>query len=68
MKSQTMGTWIVIIANVALAVAGVLQGVDWVHLVGGQTAGFIVATLAAVNAIAHYYTGETPPAASAKYR
>lgn len=57
MKSQSAGTWIVIAANCALAVLGVLQGVDWVHLVGGQSAGLVAAVLAFANVLAHYYTG-----------
>lgn len=56
-KPQTNGTWIVIVANCALALFGVLQGVDWVTLIGSANAGWVVALLAAANAAAHYYTG-----------
>lgn len=56
MKTQTNGTWIVIGANCLLALVGVLQGVDWVHL-ASSNAGWITAILAAANAAAHYFTG-----------
>lgn len=58
MKSQTEGTWIAIFVNCALAVLGVLQGIDWVHVVGSQTAGIIVAVISAANVLAHYYTAD----------
>ena len=58
-KSQTTGTWVMIAANCVLALVGVLQGVDWVHLAGTSTAGWVVMVLAAANAAAHYYTGPT---------
>lgn len=57
---QTTGTWIVILCNCVIAVVGVLQGVDWLHLAGSQTAGWVAAVLAALNVVAHYYTGPTP--------
>ena len=60
-KSQTSGTWIVIVANCAVAVVGVLQGVDWVHVVGSASAGIVAAVIAGINILAHYYTGPTPP-------
>lgn len=63
MNQVTPGTLVAIIANCAVAVVGVLQGVDWVHVVGGQTAGIVVALLAGINVLAHYYTGN-PPAVS----
>jgi hypothetical protein len=67
MKDQTTGTWLVIAANSVIALVGVLQGVDWLHLVG-PTAGWIAAVLSAANAFAHYYSGPivtpTPPAAA----
>lgn len=64
MKTLTAGTWLVIICNCLLAVVGVLQGIDWVHVVGGQQAGWIAAALAFVNVIAHYYTGPDASLAS----
>jgi len=60
MKAQTTGTWIVILANCVLAIVGVLQGVDWVTLVGSNVAGWVLAIIAAANAVAHYYTGPVP--------
>jgi hypothetical protein len=59
MQAQTTGTWIVIAANCVLAIVGVLQAVDWIHLVGSQTAGWVTMVIAAANAFAHYYTGES---------
>jgi hypothetical protein len=64
MKSQTSGTWIVIAANCILALVGVLQGVDWLHLVGSSTSGWVVMLLAAANAAAHYFTGPDTPVSS----
>lgn len=57
---KTAGTWIMIACNCIIAVVGVLQGVDWVNLAGNQTAGWVAAVLAALNVIAHYYTGPAP--------
>lgn len=56
--SKTTGTWLMILCNCILALVGVLQGVDWMHLVGSQASGWIAAVLAAANALAHYYTGD----------
>lgn len=58
--AQTTGTWVVILCNCVIAIIGVLQGIDWVHLAGSQTAGWVAAVLAALNVIAHYYTGPAP--------
>lgn len=57
LKAQTQGTWIVIAANCVLALVGVMQGVDWMHVAGSSSAGWITAILAAANAAAHYLTG-----------
>lgn len=65
MKAQTTGTWIAILCNCVVAVVGVLQGVDWVHVAGSSNAGWIAAILAAINLLAHYYTG-TPPAPASR--
>lgn len=54
---MTAGTITVIVANCMLAVVGVLQGVDWVHVAGSSTAGWVTAVLAIVNAAAHAVTG-----------
>lgn len=54
---MTKGTIIVLAANCVIALIGVLQGVDWVHVVGSATAGIVVAILAALNAGAHALTG-----------
>jgi hypothetical protein len=64
LKTQTNGTWLVIAGNCLLALVGVLQGVDWVTLVGNSNAGWAMAGLAAINALAHYFTG--PNALSSK--
>lgn len=56
-KTQTGGTWLVIAGNCVLALVGVLQGVDWVHLVGSGASGWALAALAMANAAAHYLTG-----------
>lgn len=62
LKAQTSGTWVVIAGNCLLALVGVLQGVDWITLVGNSNAGWAMAGLAAINALAHYFT--TSPASS----
>lgn len=54
---MTKGTITVLVANLILAIVGVLQGFDWVHVVGSSTAGWVVVVLAALNAGAHAVTG-----------
>lgn len=54
---MTKGTVTVLVANLVLAIVGVLQGFDWVHVVGSSTAGWVVVVLAALNAGAHAITG-----------
>lgn len=54
MNTDTIGA---LLANCAVAVIGVLQGVDWVHVAGSSTAGYVVAILAGLNAVAHAVTG-----------
>lgn len=57
MKSQTSGTWIAIVVNCLIAVVGVLQATDFVHLVGSEKAGGIAAVLSIANICLHYFTG-----------
>jgi hypothetical protein len=54
---MTKGTITVLIANCVIALLGVLQGVDWVHVAGSSTAGWIVTVFAVLNAAAHALTG-----------
>ena len=54
---MTKGTIIALVANLIIAIVGVLQGVDWVHVVGSATAGWVVMVLAVLNAGAHASTG-----------
>lgn len=54
---MTQGTIVVLIANCIIAVIGVLQGVDWIHVVGSTTGGWVVAILMGLNAVAHALTG-----------
>lgn len=59
-NNLTPGTWAAIAINCIIAVVGVLQGVDWVHLIGSSTGGWVAAVICAINAGAHYMTGGQP--------
>lgn len=54
---MTKSTVVVIVANCILAVVGVLQGIDWIHVAGSSTAGWVAVALAGINAVAHAITG-----------
>ena len=52
--------WTYIVLNCVLAVLSVLSAVAWPQIVGPQVAGYVVAALAAANAIAHALAGPGP--------
>lgn len=54
---MTKGTIISIVVSCLLAVIGVLQGVDWVHVIGSQSGGWVVAVLMGLSALLHAVTG-----------
>jgi hypothetical protein len=49
-----------LIVNLGLAIIGVLMAADWVTLVGGAGAGWVVIGLSALNSILHAVTGNAP--------
>lgn len=51
------GTIVSIVINCILAVIGVLQSVDWVHIVGSQKAGLVLLVISVVNGALHAFTG-----------
>lgn len=55
---MTKGTIISIVVSCLLAVIGVLQGVDWIHVAGSQAAGWITAVLMGGSALLHALTGD----------
>lgn len=54
---KTAGTKAAIYANAVVGVLGILQGMDWVSLVGSSTAGWVALGVAVANGIAHQFTG-----------
>jgi hypothetical protein len=56
-----MSAWLPLLVNAGIALLGVAQGADWVHIVGSsQTAGVVTAIVAGLNAVAHVFAGAGP--------
>jgi hypothetical protein len=55
-----MSAWIPLLVNAGIAVLGVAQSADWIHIVGSSQAGTVVAVLAGLNAVAHAYAAAGP--------
>lgn len=52
--------WAALLINLVLAILGVLQGADWINLIGTSGAGWAVAILASLNTLAHAFTPAGP--------
>lgn len=53
----TQGTLIIMAANAVVAAVGILQGADWLHIVGPSAMIWVGVILTAINAGAHALTG-----------
>ena len=55
-----MSAWIPLLINAGVALLGVAQGADWIHLLGSSQAGAVTAVIAGLNAVAHAFAGIGP--------
>jgi len=51
--------WKTILFNIAIAVVGVLQAVDWIDVLGSERAGLAVTTIGIVGTVLRFLT-DTP--------
>jgi hypothetical protein len=61
-----MSAWLPLLVNAGVALLGVAQSVDWVHIVGSsQAAGVVTAVIAGLNVAAHAFAGAGPASKTA---